>query len=215
MTSATASRVTSSTRALLACGVIAGPLFVATVVIQEATRDGFDPKRHPLSLLSLGEYGWIQITNFVVCGMLALASAIGLRRALRDGPASKWGPILIGVYGVGLIWGGVFVADPVDGYPIGTPPGPAEELSWHGILHGIAPAAAALALTAACVVFARRYAKQGRTGWVVASISVAVLDLALTAVAFAVSDFRYMLAGGSLIWLWAAAVTAQVWSTTD
>lgn len=57
-----------STRALLACGVVAGPLFIVVALIQAFTRSGFDPVRHPLSLLSLGDLGWIQITNFVVGG---------------------------------------------------------------------------------------------------------------------------------------------------
>ena len=37
------------TRALLACGVVAGPLFVAVGLAQLLTREGFDPTRHPLS----------------------------------------------------------------------------------------------------------------------------------------------------------------------
>jgi hypothetical membrane protein len=193
------------TKALLACGVVAGPLFVTTVVIQELTRAGFDPKKHPLSLLSLGELGWLQITNFILCGLLAFASAFGIRRALGAGRASKWGPILFGVYGIGLVWGGAFVADPAFGYPAGAPE-PAT-MSWHGILHGIAPAAAAVALIAAAILFARRYAAEGRRPWAVASILIAVADLALTGATFALGDYRFMLAGGVAIWLWAAAVT--------
>ena len=45
---------TKKTRALLACGVVAGPLFIAVAVLQALTRQGFDPSRHPLSLLSPG-----------------------------------------------------------------------------------------------------------------------------------------------------------------
>src|SRR5688500_14918225 len=130
---ATIARSASGTRALLTAGVIAGPLFVITVLIQELTRTGFDPKKHPLSLLSMGDLGWLQITNFVLCGVLAFASAFGMRRVLSLGRAGTWGPILIGVYGIGLIWGGVFVADPAFGYPVGTPDGAPAELSWHGI----------------------------------------------------------------------------------
>lgn len=97
----------NASRGLLAAGVVAGPLFVITVLIQSATRAGFDPKVHPLSLLSLGDLGWIQITNFVLSGLLFVAAAVGLRRTLRSGPGRTWGPILMGVFGVSLVWGGV------------------------------------------------------------------------------------------------------------
>ena len=48
---------TRQTTRLLACGIVAGPLFLAAWLLQAFTRDGFDPTRHPLSLLSLGELG--------------------------------------------------------------------------------------------------------------------------------------------------------------
>src|SRR5262249_14340506 len=66
--------------ALLTCGVVAGPLYLAVVLLQALTRTGFDLKRHPLSSLSLGHLGWIQIVNFVVTGLLVLACAAGMRR---------------------------------------------------------------------------------------------------------------------------------------
>ena len=36
------SSATTRTRALLACGAVAGPLFIATVLIQALSRPGFD-----------------------------------------------------------------------------------------------------------------------------------------------------------------------------
>jgi FAD/FMN-containing dehydrogenase len=203
------------TKTLLACGVIAGPLFTLTVILQELTREGFDPKKHPLSLLSLGDLGWLQITNFVVSGILALASAFGLRRALRGSRAGTWGPILIGVYGIGLIWGGVFVADPAFGYPVGTPDSAPEQLSWHGALHAIAPATASIALFIACLVFARRFLGEGARGWTAYSIVSAVLSVALTSMSFPLGDYRIMFVGGVIVWLWAAIVTARISSQTE
>ncbi|MPZ96334.1 MAG: DUF998 domain-containing protein [Propionibacteriales bacterium] len=162
LTQAPASTVT---RRLLTCGVVAGPLYVLVAGLQVLTRDGFDLGRHPLSLLSVGDLGWIQIANFVVSGLLFVASAVGMRRALRSGRASTWGPRLVGTFGVGLVWAGVFVADPADGFPAGTPAGTPTDASWHAILHNIAPAVAFLALIAACFVFARRFAQRGQRGW--------------------------------------------------
>jgi hypothetical protein len=115
---APAVRASAATRHLL----LAGPLFLATVVIQQATRAGVDPKAQPLSLLSLGEHGWIQIANFIVAGLLIIASAVGMRRVLRGGPAGTWGPALIATYGVAMLWGGVFVTDPASGFPEGPRP---------------------------------------------------------------------------------------------
>jgi len=214
MTAATTAHPTtpdrsSTTRALTACGVVAGPLFVASVLAQMAVRAAFDPVRHPLSLLSLGPAGWVQVTTFVVCGILATAGAVGLRRVLVGQPAGTWGPILFGVYGVGLVWGGVFPADPAFGFPPGTPDGAPAELSWHGVLHGIAPAAAGIALIAACFVFARRYVRRGERGWAAYCLAAVVADVALTAGSFVGPDYRLMLAGGALVWIWAAVVTAH------
>ena len=42
---------------------------------QALTRDGFDLTRHPWSLLTNGDLGWIQITNFVLTGLMVLAFA--------------------------------------------------------------------------------------------------------------------------------------------
>ena len=51
----TAGKTTDVTRTLLGAGVIAGPLFVCTAAVQVLTRDGFDLRRHPLSMLALGD----------------------------------------------------------------------------------------------------------------------------------------------------------------
>ena len=169
----------STTRRLLACGIVAGPLFLAVTVVQALTRDGFDLGRHPVSLLSLGDLGWLQVANFVVAGALFVACAIGLRRALQSGRGSTWGPRLVGALGVGLIVAGVFVTDAGAGYPPGAPAGAPPEISWHGILHEVGFMIAFVGMVVGCLVFARRFASIKQTGWVAASIATpfAVLGL--------------------------------------
>jgi hypothetical protein len=48
-------------RNLLGCGIVAGPLFITVSLTH--TRYGFDLARHPISLLSLGSLGWVQIAG--------------------------------------------------------------------------------------------------------------------------------------------------------
>jgi hypothetical protein len=168
------------TRHLLACGIVAGPQFLAVWAIQAIVRDGFDPGRHPISLLSLGDSGWIQIANFVVTGALVVACAVGIRRALRDGRGRTWGPILVGGLGVGLIIAGVFVTDPGAGFPAGAPEGEPEQVSWHGILHGIGAVLGVNGMVVGCLVFARRYAAAGQRRWVAGCIATAVTVLVLS-----------------------------------
>ena len=52
---------TKVTRLLLDCGVVAGSLYAVVGLIQMLIRDGFDVRRHALSLLSNGDLGRIQI----------------------------------------------------------------------------------------------------------------------------------------------------------
>jgi hypothetical protein len=167
------------TRRLLACGIVAGPMFLVVSLVQAYTRKGFDLARHPISLLSLGDLGWLQITNFVVAGILYLACAIGLRRALEPGRGATWGPRLIGVAGVGLIVAGVFVTDAGAGYPPGAPAGAPLKISWHGILHEVGFLVATLGVIIGCLVFAWRFAALRRPGWVAASIATPVAVLGL------------------------------------
>ena len=49
--------LTSLTRPLLVCGLIAGPFYVVIGLIQALTRPGFNLLRHDLSLLANGEFG--------------------------------------------------------------------------------------------------------------------------------------------------------------
>jgi hypothetical protein len=149
------------TRALVVAGATAGPLFVVVAWVQVVTREGFDLSRHPLSLLSLGDRGWVQIANFVVAGVLMLAFAVGTRRSLRAGPGHRWAPLLFGIYAAGLILGGAFTADPALGFPAGAPAGYPTELTFHGIVHAIAPPLSFLAFVAATFVVARRLSWEG------------------------------------------------------
>ena len=201
------------TRALLACAVAAGPLFVLVALIQVLTRDGFDIRRHALSLLSNGDLGWVQIANFLVTGLLTIAGAVGLRRALRGGRGGTWGPLLIGLYGVGLIGSGVFRPDPALGFPPGTP-ADATTISGQGLLHFITGGVGFLGLIAACLVFARRFAALGQRGWAAYSAATGVLFFAAffgiasgsrgagISLAFAVA--------GVLGWAWLSALVARL-----
>lgn len=207
--------VAGTTRRLLVCGVVAGPLFVVVVALQVLLRDGFDLSRHPISLLSLGSFGWVQIVDFVVSGALVLAAAIGMRRALREGPGRTWGPRLIGVYGVGLILGGVFLADPAFGFPPGTPPGMPDEFSWHGIVHAVAPPLAFLALLAACFVFARRFAALQRRGWVAYCVGTALVVMALLAVPGQEGASVALAAATVPAWAWLSVLSASTMTSMD
>ena len=92
-----------ATRTLLLCGVAAGPIYVVVGGLQVLQRDGYDLTRHSLSLMSNGDLGWIQITNFLLTGLLVLACATGIRRVLPPGHGSTWGPRLLSVHAIGLL----------------------------------------------------------------------------------------------------------------
>lgn len=163
--SARSERNDSRTRLLLGCGVVAGPLFMVVALVQAFTRPGFDLRRQAISMLSLGDLGWIQIANFLVTGVLALALAVGVRRALRPGRGGTWAPLLIGAYGVGLVAAGIFHPDPAFGFPPGAPAGMPAQSSLHSVLHNVSFFVAFIGLIAACLVMARREAGLGRRGW--------------------------------------------------
>ena len=182
----------NTTAALLACGAVAGPLFLVVVFIQAFTRRGFSMTIHPPSLLSLGDGGWIQVANFIVCGLLFVAAGAGLRRATR----ATWGPILIACVGAGMVIGGLFSADPGLGFPAGAPAGQPTTMTWHAMLHLTGFGIGYSALVAACFVYARRYWYSAIVGGVTALCFVYVMS---------------GLSHGNLIPLWLALVVGWTW----
>jgi hypothetical protein len=170
------------TRRLLRCGVAAGPVFVATFLVEGAVRDGYKPLRHPVSSLALGSRGWIQAGNFVVTGTLFLAGAAGLARARDCATSSRAAPALISAAGAGLIAAAIFTTDPVSGYPPGTPdalirPSPV------GTAHSLAAVPVFFGLPAAALACSRRSWRAGERGFGAYSAGTAMTMLATVALA--------------------------------
>lgn len=188
--------MTTSTHRLLIGGAAAGPLFIAVVLLQLATRDGFDIRRHPISLLSLGPGGWVQMLNFTLAGVLILGLAMAARRLLVRRRGGRWGPVLLAGYGTGLVAGGVFLADPGLGFPPGAPTGTPQSLTWHGILHAIAPPLAFICLVAATVVLAKTFTSRTWTRYSRLS-GLAALLLALPGPSFSVRLLLAMVVTGA------------------
>src|SRR5436189_6149460 len=121
------------TRILLIGGVVGPLLFIVAFLIEGATRTGYSAWRNFVSQLSTGDQGWVQIANFIVCGVLVLGFALVLRPTLGPGEGMTLGPALLAVFGLGLLIAGIFVTDPALGYPPGTP----IIRTVHGVIHGI------------------------------------------------------------------------------
>ncbi|GIP39312.1 hypothetical protein J31TS4_25920 [Paenibacillus sp. J31TS4] len=151
-------------RKLLAGGVAVAPLFYG-ISLAQFTREGFDIRRHAISTLTLGDWGWIQSLNFIVTGLLAILAAIGFRTVLRGGKGGAWGPWLIGLFGLGMLLAGLFRPDPGLSFPPGAPDGPPASMSGHAAIHMAAFCLAFFSLVAASLVLARRFAAQGERGW--------------------------------------------------
>lgn len=200
---------TEQTKLLLTGGMLAGPIYVIVGAAQLLTREGFDVTRHPLSMMSLGNLGWIQIANFILTGLLVIAGAVGMGRLARSGMSSRWGSLLIGIYGLGVVGGGIFLTDPALGFPPGTPDAYPETMSWHGLLHFIFGQIGFLALIIASFVFARYFAKLGLRRWAMFSTLTGALFL------FAIMSTVAMAGGdgsvGALLALYAAVLLAWIW----
>ncbi len=115
-------------------GMLAGPLFLTVVVLLTAaewdflhragwTVFGVNKIPYP-SYTALGRYGWVQVANFFVLGLLVLSLVTGLGRHL-SGWTGATARVLLTLAGLAAATS-AFPTDPV--------PGPT---SWHGVTHAI------------------------------------------------------------------------------
>lgn len=163
-----------ASRLLLAAGVVGPALFVVVLLIEGATRPGYSAWRNFGSELELSSQGWEQVANFLMCGLLCIAFAAGLRWVLHRGKGAVAGPVALAVFGTALIVAGLFKTDPGLGYPPGVPalssPTP------HGAVHALAGLFAFVSLGVACFALARWFAGDARwRGWAAYSIATGVV----------------------------------------
>jgi len=157
---------------LLYAGIVGPILFILVFLIEGATRPGYSAWRNFVSQLATGDGGWMQVVNFLVCGVLVLIFAIGLRWAIAGTRGSIAGPVLLGMFAISLLVAGTFSTDPTLGYPEGA----AQVHTTHGMIHGLAGLAAFSILPAAAFVMAWHFAADpGGKRWTVYSIVVGVI----------------------------------------
>lgn len=198
------------TRSLLGWGVVAGPFYLVVGVVQALVRDGFDFGAHPLSLLMLGDWGWIQRVNLILAGLMTLAAAVGFVRAMDKRLAG----ILVGGYAVCLVLGGSFAPDPMPGFPEGAP---GDQVTATGMLHLLFGGIGFLLVGVACFVVARWSRRQGERSYATLSLLAGIVVIGgffsgifLPSVALGVLALWIVVVVG---WAWLAATSVRLYRT--
>ncbi|WP_309128766.1 DUF998 domain-containing protein [Microbacterium sp.] len=188
------------TRSMLGWGVVAGPFYLAFGLILALTREGFDLSRHALSLLTLGDGGWLQTLNFALTGVMVFVAGWGILRAI-DGRGRGAGIAVI-VAGVAIALAGVFRPDPVAGFPAGEE----ASMSVSGMLHLALGVAEFVAFAVAALLLARYLSARGEKSRAMLSRIEGVVIVVAFAAGAALSAGP---AGVALLWL--AVVVSFAW----
>jgi len=204
-------RQTLSTRALLACGLVGGPLYVTVTLIESFTRDGFDLRHHRFSGLTAGELGWIHQSNMVMVGVLTVLLALGMRQLLRTSRVAAWAPRLLGLFGVAYVVGGLLTADAMVGFPPGTTVEMVQK-TWHGVAQNASRGASSLLLIVTSLVIARWLAGEGHRGlaWLYGA-GIPMVFAALTVVGLGIGGNPVAVAFLATPWIWVTALAVYLY----
>ncbi|WP_129783446.1 DUF998 domain-containing protein [Promicromonospora panici] len=154
-------RAAAVTRSMLGWGVVAGPFYLVIGLVLALTREGFDFSRHPLSVLMLGDGGWMQITNLALSGLMVFVAGVGMVRAGARGTG-----IAVGIYGVAMVASAIFPPDPMPGFPPGQDGATTPGIS--GILHLAFGAIGFIAFGVGALLLGgwlARHGERGRAVW--------------------------------------------------
>ena len=193
---------------MLAPALFAGVVALLTVVQDDFLRSvGWHPTRRSdagwPSVLALGRYGWLQVANFAVSGLLAAAFAVGLARSLR-GTGTTIGCALLAVTGVGLA---------LEAFKPDAPSGSVSR-TWHDEIHGtVFPVVVTSAIATAFVLALALRNEDGWRGYSLYSLltaAVALATLPLQAEPAYGQLFEYVFFGSLLLWLELLAI--RLWS---
>ncbi len=190
------------TRSMLGWGVLAGPLYLTFGLALGLTRDGFDLSRHALSLLMLGDGGWMQRANLAISGLLCLVAAIAVHRATASTGARTRAGRLVGVFAIGLLGSATFAPDPMGGFPAGAPEG----FTVSGALHMVFGLVQFVSLAIAALSLSRWAAARHDVAWALGFRAAAVVILVGFVGGAVLGQTRV---GVALLWI--AVVTGYGW----
>lgn len=189
-------------------GLVTGPIFLGSALLQGLLRPGFDLSRQPISFLSLGDLGWLQVTNFLVSGLLVVAFAVGVRQRFRGGRGAVVAPLGLVGLGLGLFIAGLFPPDPGFGYPPGTPLGEPIHLTYHSAVHGLGFTCSFLFFVVAAVGFASRDIRNRRVLSASYTALSAVLSFALAGTPGSSTVAIRDLIAALVLWTW---LSVEAW----
>jgi hypothetical protein len=192
-------------RAAAVAGMVGPVLFAATFLgltvvqydfmISLGWRPRGDPSGAWPSGLALGPYGWAQVANFILSGILLMIFAAGLHLGATDGRGPRVGPALLFAAGAAMALMG-FETDP----PLQSS-GP---WTLHNLIHDLAFALFVLALLPAFFFLWRRFRKdpwwRGHARYTLITGVLATLLLFLPGVAY------YLFLAVVLLWFEITAV---------
>jgi hypothetical protein len=191
------------TRSLLGWGVVVGAFYLIIGLAQALVRDGFDLARHQLSLLMLGDFGWVQTANLILSGLMVLAAAVGFARGLRGARTAGPAAALLGVFGVCLVASGILPPDPMAGFPDAAT---STEATMSGVLHLAFGAIGFLCLAAAAFVVATWFERRQAHAFARTS-RIAGAVVALGFVGGAMLSAQVL----GVVCLWIAVVAGLAW----
>lgn len=199
---------------LLKCGIAAGPIYIVVGLLEVLLRPGFDIRRHALSLMSNGDWGWVHVLMLIGTGLLTMAGALGLWRAF----GYRWSALMLALYGLGLVGAGIFPADPAPDFPLNQTAA-SGEITTQGILHFATGGVGFLGLIAACLIFAYQFARAQQKAWSLYSLATGILFFAaffgiMSAGQFSGTMLTFVLLAftGAVIlaWLWISLLLAKL-----
>ena len=135
---------------------------------------------------------------------MVVAASRGLRRALGSSTGAASGFLM--AFGISMLAAAVFKADPVDGFPVGTPLGPPTSISTTGVLHFVAGAIGFTAFGVSALLFARALSRLQRSTLARMSLVCGVIML----VAF-YGGVAFSASSSGIAGIWVSVVTGWAW----
>ena len=139
-------------KASIILGIIAPIIFVIAFTIAGFYRENYSSISNFISELSIGDNGWIQISNFMVFGALSFIFSVNVLKEFRKRGIPKTGPVILMFISISYFFSGPFVTDPGTIFT--------HQKSFHGIIHGVFGAFVFTLMPITCWVFLKQFKQQ-------------------------------------------------------